>query len=80
VDSVYLGGSGTVDVVALAGNLLCPHSWFSGSKRKSSRNYRAECGIRPSRKILPNTASALFAIFIREFSTAIGNITSIPCV
>jgi len=68
-----------IDFVALAVKFLWPHSQFSGSKRKSSWNYRAQRGIVPLHKILQNVASALFPVFLREFITVIRNITCISC-
>jgi len=60
-----------VDVVPLAVNFLWPHSWFPVSKRESSWNYRAQCGIIPLCQVLQNIASSIFAVCLREFSTVI---------
>jgi len=64
--------------VVLAIHFLWPHSHYSRSIRKSSWNWN--CCIIPLWQFLQNIASVLFAVFIRQYSSVITNITSVPCL
>jgi len=65
--------------VRLAVNILWPQL-FSSSIRKSSWNHSSQCGIIPLCQVLQKVTSVLVAIFIRQNSSVIRIITSVPSV
>ena len=77
---VFFGGSGTSRCCATCSQYPLASESFSRRIRKSSWNYSMLCVIIPLCQVLQNIASGLVALFIREYSTVIRNITSVPCV
>ena len=76
---VYLGRSvtgrcSTCSQYPLASEL------FSSSIRKSSLSYSSQCGIILLCQVLQKVTFVLFAVFIRQYSSVIRNITSVPSI
>jgi stress-induced morphogen len=67
-----------VDVLPLKVHFLWSHGLFWRNIRKSSWNYRSQCGIIPLCQVVQNMATVLVAVFIWEYSRFIRNITSDP--
>jgi len=76
---VYLGWSGT-GRCATCSQYPPASELFSSSIRKSSLSYSSQCGIIPLCQVLQKVTSVLVAVFIRQYSSVIRNITSIPSV
>jgi len=77
---VYLGWSGTGRCCATCSQYPLASELFSSSISKSSWNYSSHCGIIPLCQVLQKVTSVLVAVFIRQYSSVIINITSVPSV
>ena len=77
---VYLGWSGTGRCCATCSQYPLASELFSSSIRKSSLSYSSQCGIIPLCQVLQKVTSVLVAVFIRQYSSVIRNITSVPSV
>ena len=72
---VLLGASGTSRCCAPCIQYPLALKSFSRRIRKSSWHYSSQCGIIPLCQVLQNITSVLVAVFIREYSSVIRNIT-----
>jgi len=77
---VYLGRSGTGRCCATCSQYPLASELFSSSISKSSWNYSSQYGIIPLCQVLQKVTSVLFSVFIRQYSSVIRNITSVPSV
>ena len=77
---VYLGRSGTGRCCATCSQYPLASELFSSSISKSSWNYSSQCGIIPLCQVLQEITSVLVAVFIRQYSSVIRNIASVPSV
>jgi len=75
---VYPGWSGTGRCCATCIQYRLASELFLSSIRKSSCNYSTQCCIIPLCHVLQKVTSVLVAVFIRECSRGIRNITSVP--
>jgi hypothetical protein len=76
---VYLGWSGRGRCAIWSQDPLALELFSSGI-RKSSWNHSSQCGIIPLCQVLQKFTSVSVAVFIRQYSSVIRNIMSVPSV